>query len=906
MNAERPSREQMRDFLLGRIEPHEHGALAKYLEAHPDLLDQMIEADTSNDSLLADLRHSASSFQRESDFQRGLESARALSPKPANPENEIDSHPPESSRVGPYQLIGRINRRGMSVVWRATDTRDGTPAAVKLLPSARLDDADSVARFRREMSMVARLQHRGIVRCLGSGETDGVPYLAMELLEGLDLAELLRRRGPLPVPVACALARHAAIALDHAHRGSLVHRDVKPSNIFLTNSGEVKLLDLGLARCLRAEDDSLTHADQVLGTMDYMSPEQAFEPATADARSDLYSLGCTLYALLAGKAPFAGGDCTTVLKKALAHASRPVPDIRLARPEAPGELAALVAALCAKAPAERPSRAGDAAAALARWADDSLLRGLAGNAFPQPPTRSESPKPRRPALWAAMLILAFGAPAAWWMRPTTSALVDTTSGRFLLVANGSFEQGMRDWSPQIEAHSTVYGSFTASSEKSFQGRWAAMCRSVAEFRKAGYAFLGHPIPVEPGRRYVLSAAFETSDMKTGSLSVDLSEPSYHIRLESRQGYPGWQFLHEEFTAASETVRIRLVHDGDHCPRGETGYVDAVALTPAEEFMPAISSMSLPPDARAAPGAVLVLPPAPAAGPVVSLHVSGNGDRIRSLDSEADIRAHELPGGTFALLSGSGKIRGTAMQASAFDPMGERAAVISPQGKVILRKILQTEPVAELAMPAKACAVAWSPDGARLAMLDEAGGIRVTNLPEWRPIADFNTGLKTTGRIAWSPDGSSLAVVAGQSLMVLDARTGETRWQTRQEEMAFNCLTWSTDSRSLYSGTSNGKLISWNLALEAPVGSVQAHEGAVNAIVASADGTRLATAGDDASVAIWDSQTVKRIGRASALNSRIRSLAFSPTGSNTIFIGTHNGLVMKWEANMTGTKGASAP
>jgi len=901
MNAERPTRERIRDFLLGRVESHEQGAMASYLEAHPELLDQLIEADTSNDSLLADLRHSAGGFLREADFRKGLESARGMTPRSARQEGDSGFDKPATGRVGPYQLMERINRRGMSVVWRAADTRDGTPAAVKLLPAARLDDADSVARFRREMAMVASLHHQGIVRCLGSGETDGVPYLAMELLEGVDLSELLRRHGPLAVPVASALARQAALALDHAHGHSLVHRDVKPSNIFLTTSGEVKLLDLGLARCLRGEDDSLTHADQVLGTMDYMSPEQAFEPAGADARSDLYSLGCTLYALLRGKAPFAGGDCTTVFKKALAHASRPVPNIRDARPEVPEDLALLVAALCAKDPAMRPASAADVAAALGKWAENPMLAGLAGHASVRgtPPALPRGRSRRRP--WLAAGALAFAVPVALWLRPVP---VGPSPGNFQLVANGSFEDGLRDWSPQVPAHSDIYGSFTASADKAFLGRWSARCRSVAEFRKAGYAFLGNPIPVEQGRRYVLSAAFETSDMKTGSMSVDLSEPSYHIRLESRPGYPGWQFLHEEFTAASRTVQIRLVHDGDYCPRGETGYIDAVALTPAEEFTPAPSTMGLPAQAMADVGTVSILQPAPAAGPVVSLHVSGDGKQVLSLDSEADIRAHELPGGTFAPVSGSGKIRGTAMQASAFDPSGTRAAVISPKGTVFLREIRNTEPVAEMALQAKACSVAWSPDGARLAALDEAGGIRVTEIASLRMGLDFKTGMKNPGHAAWSPNALNLAVASTDSLVVMDAKTGERRWQARHAGTVFTAVTWANEGNGLFTGTADGKLAAWNLKSETPVAIVQAHVGPVDTLAFSADGTRLASAGDDRSVALWEPVNLKERGRARAFNTRARALSFFPADPGCLMLGTHDGLLFMWETGSSKAVGGA--
>lgn len=581
MSATEPTPAQLRAYLQGLVTSQEQRAISDFLDSHPELVDQLSEAENSDDSLLEELRHSTSAFCRESEYLQGL-NAIAQSGPDSDPSEGTPAKAGEMGLVGPYRLVQRVHRRGLSVVWQATDSRDESPVAIKLLPAARLQDPVSLARFRREMNLVATLDHPNIVRCLGCGETDGVPYLVMEWLEGCDLSELVRQRGPLPVGIVCALANQAALALDFVHRHHMVHRDVKPSNLFLTSDGTVKLLDLGLARRMRADEDSLTHADQLLGTMDYMAPEQAFDSGKADIRSDIYSLGCTIYKLLSGNAPFGGDDYHNVLRKALAHASRPMPDLRASRPDAPKALAALVNQMCAKDPAQRPDSAAKVADSLSMWADALPAKDLAeikpASALP----KAWPWKRLRPWIGALVLALACATALAFMPWATAPEAERNTTGRYSLVENGGFEQGLKNWAAQVPAHSTTRGAFHPVSGKAFAGKSSARCLSVKPISGTGYAFIASHWIVTPGRRYVLSAAFETSAMTTGTLSVDLSEPTFNTRINARPGYSGWQFLWKEFTAKDDTVQVRLIHDGE-CPAGESGLVDAVAITPAEDF-----------------------------------------------------------------------------------------------------------------------------------------------------------------------------------------------------------------------------------------------------------------------------------------------------------------------------------
>jgi hypothetical protein len=281
--------------------------------------------------------------------------------------------------VGQYQLFEKLGDGGMGTVYKALHVRLKRVVALKVLAPGRLSDPEARARFVREMEVVASLDHPNVVRATDGGESDGQHFLVMDYVEGIDLAELAHRAGPLPVAEACELARQAAVALHYIHTRGLVHRDVKPSNLMATPDGQLKVLDLGLAR-LRGDgqpDRRLTGAGEVIGTADYMAPEQATDARRVDPRTDLYALGCTLYHLLAGRPPFDDPAHRSAFQKLTGHAQEPPPALRSRRPDVPEGLAAVVHRLIAKDPADRPAAAADVALALAPHAAGADLPALA-------------------------------------------------------------------------------------------------------------------------------------------------------------------------------------------------------------------------------------------------------------------------------------------------------------------------------------------------------------------------------------------------------------------------------------------------------------------------------------------------------------------------------------------------
>ncbi|WP_197446188.1 serine/threonine-protein kinase [Tautonia plasticadhaerens] len=260
--------------------------------------------------------------------------------------------PGNGDRLDSFEIQQAIGVGGMGAVFRALDVRLDRFIALKVLPPGQAFEAENVRRFYQEGRAAARLDHENIARVYTIGQDKGLHYIAFEYIDGTTIRQRVERYGPLPVAEAINFTLQIAGALVHASERGVVHRDIKPSNIIVTAHGRAKLVDMGLARRFEREgaDDGLTQSNMTLGTFDYISPEQARDPRSVDVRSDLYSLGCTIYHMLTGQPPFPGG---TVLQKLLSHREEPAPDVRGLNPAVPADLAAIVLKLMAKDPDRR-------------------------------------------------------------------------------------------------------------------------------------------------------------------------------------------------------------------------------------------------------------------------------------------------------------------------------------------------------------------------------------------------------------------------------------------------------------------------------------------------------------------------------------------------------------------------
>ena len=262
--------------------------------------------------------------------------------------------------VGNYLVLDKIGSGGMGHVYKARHKRMKRVVALKVLPSAMTKTPEAVQRFQREVEVAAKLEHPNIVTAHDADEADGVHFLVMQYVKGSDLAVLIREKGTLSVAKALDYLIQAGRGLDYAHAQGVVHRDIKPANLLLDDKGTVKILDMGLARLEQevgsldsTDAANLTQSGQVMGTVDYMPPEQSMDTHGADLRADIYSLGCTLYYLLTGRAVF-GGD--TLAQKIMAHREKAVPSLRALRPDVPEVLDAVFQKMLAKEPEDRHAK----------------------------------------------------------------------------------------------------------------------------------------------------------------------------------------------------------------------------------------------------------------------------------------------------------------------------------------------------------------------------------------------------------------------------------------------------------------------------------------------------------------------------------------------------------------------
>jgi len=269
-------------------------------------------------------------------------------------------------QIGKYRLLRPLGAGGMGAVYLAEHTRMRRQVALKVLPTKLVNQSSYLERFLLEARAIASLDHPNIVQAYSVDNEGDLYYLVMQFVDGKDLHRLIHESGPLECKTAAEYVRQAAEGLAHAHQKNLIHRDIKPGNLLVDTAGTVKILDLGLALISKHGERSLTieHDDGVIGTADFLAPEQALDSHRIDSRADIYSLGCTFYFLLTGRAPFCEGS---VAQRLVKHQSEEPPDVRNFRPDAPPEMLAILRQMMAKRPTQRYQTAAHVARDLGRW-----------------------------------------------------------------------------------------------------------------------------------------------------------------------------------------------------------------------------------------------------------------------------------------------------------------------------------------------------------------------------------------------------------------------------------------------------------------------------------------------------------------------------------------------------------
>jgi serine/threonine protein kinase/formylglycine-generating enzyme required for sulfatase activity len=369
-DTECPSTDELRDYALGCLHPWQIDQVGRHLRACKSCLTSIDRLNLESDTIIGALRRPASDPDLGGPaFEKAVADFLAEKPVPK-------AGPPllgPGSLLREYRILEALGEGGMGTVYRAVHLRLEREVALKVVRGNWAGDPMMVARFQREMRAAGLFRHPHLVHATDAGEVDGIHFLVMEYVPGIDLAALVRRDGALPVADACEIIRQAAIGLQHAHERGLVHRDVKPSNLRLTPEGEVKILDFGLALILDDHTSrmdrpgasarlNLTSVSRVVGTNDYMAPEQWLNSHTVDARADIYSLGCTLWFLLIGQPPPTGSVFISVLRKN--------------RPDVPDPLVEILGSMVAPRVEDRLGSAADVARSL-----EPLSRGHRLDAF---------------------------------------------------------------------------------------------------------------------------------------------------------------------------------------------------------------------------------------------------------------------------------------------------------------------------------------------------------------------------------------------------------------------------------------------------------------------------------------------------------------------------------------------
>jgi serine/threonine protein kinase len=357
MSDERcPEEHELHECLVGKLPAEAAEDLFDHLDGCPVCRTKLQTVGDLGDTLIDWLREPwlRDEYQDEPQFQEAVARAKAIGETLASCNQADAGRKAEQDILGQlddYQILEKLAEGGMGSVYKALHTKLDRLVALKLLPAGSLKSERAIVRFEREIQVVGQLDHPHIVRALDAREVDGTRLLVLEYIDGDDLSRLVHRNGPLPVAEACEVVRQAAVGLQHAHQHGVIHRDVKPSNLMVDQQGQVKILDLGLAR-FRSDESSgdMTRDGQMMGTPGYMSPEQASDTHSVDIRTDIYGLGCTLYYLLVGRAPYPGETAYQILR---AHEVSAIPSLRDERDDVPEALDRVFQKMVAKTPGER-------------------------------------------------------------------------------------------------------------------------------------------------------------------------------------------------------------------------------------------------------------------------------------------------------------------------------------------------------------------------------------------------------------------------------------------------------------------------------------------------------------------------------------------------------------------------
>lgn len=341
--------QKLQDLLKEKLSVDENEQFNLFVNSNPDLIEKLNAFLALNYTFVKELPTPNQQTNRESELWNSIEKILGFN----------FNHPLDDIvfpfLFGDYTLLKCISKKYYASVYQAQDSTSFCIIAVKILKSPLESNSSLAIRFQREAEVLQTLNHPNIVKILSHGECGGKSYITMEWLEGTDLSNLVDENSPIPFPLACEIIKQTVTGLEHAWAKKIIHRDIKPSNIFLTATGKIKILDFGLSKVLEIDGDhhSITGSGHLLGTFDYIAPEQAFASNAVDFRADIYSLGCTFYKLLTGHPPYSQPEYKKSIPKLLAHVNLPFPKIKESLTGFPSGLIRILEKMVAKNPDDR-------------------------------------------------------------------------------------------------------------------------------------------------------------------------------------------------------------------------------------------------------------------------------------------------------------------------------------------------------------------------------------------------------------------------------------------------------------------------------------------------------------------------------------------------------------------------